>query len=68
MGKILVSQKSALPTRKLSAATIGAALVAVSGLVVRNLAPDWYDPDVWLALTPIVVFALGYLVRDEANQ
>ena len=61
-----VNQPSAKPTNKLTAATIAAAALAVSGLIVRNLWPHWYDAGVWTALTPLAVFALGYLVRDEA--
>jgi hypothetical protein len=50
----------------LTAATIAAAALAVSGLIVRNLWPAWYDDAVWSALTPVAVFALGYMIRDEA--
>lgn len=62
-----VNQLSALPTNKLTAATLGAAALSVSGLIVRNLAPEWYDADVWLSMTPLVVFALGYIVKDKPN-
>lgn len=62
-----VVQPTANPTRKLSAAVIGAAFMAVAGLIVKNAAPDWYDPDVFAAITPIVIFALGYYVRDRPN-
>lgn len=62
-----VKQPSANPTNKLTAATLAAALVSVSGLIVRNVAPGWYDADVWLTMTPIVVFALGYIVKDKPN-
>ena len=62
-----VNQPTPNPTRKLSAAVIGAAMMAVAGLIVKNVAPDWYDPDVFAALTPIVIFALGYYVRDRPN-
>ena len=61
-----VNQPSARPTNKLTAATIAAAVLAASGLIVRNLWPQWYDAAVWSALTPVAVFALGYVVRDEA--
>lgn len=62
-----INQPSINPTRKLTAATVGAALVSVSGLVLRNLVPDWYDAEVMMAITPIVVFGLGYLIRDLPN-
>ena len=60
-----VSQPDSNPTNKLTAATIGAALVSVSGLIMRNLLPEWYDPEVWMNLMPIVVFALGWFVKDH---
>lgn len=62
-----INQPSLNPTRKLTAATVGAAAVSVAGLIVRNLAPDWYDAEVMLAITPIVVFGLGYFIRDLPN-
>lgn len=62
-----INQPTLNPTRKLTAATVGAALVSVAGLVLRNLAPDWYDAEVMMAVTPIVVFGLGYLIRDLPN-
>jgi hypothetical protein len=60
-------QPSANPTVKLTAATIAAALVSVSGLVIKNLWPQWYSDEVWSSLTPIVIFACGYLVHDSPN-
>ena len=62
-----ISQPSINPTRKLTAATIAGAAVSVSGLIVRNLAPEWYDDAVWTAMLPIVIFAVGYLVKDLPN-
>lgn len=62
-----VNQPTLNPTRKLTAATIAAAAVSVSGLIVRNLAPEWYDAEVWAAMTPIVIFAVGYFVKDRPN-
>lgn len=62
-----IVQPSANPTRKLSAAVVGAAAMAVFGLILRNAAPEWYDPSVLAALTPIVIFALGYYVKDRPN-
>ena len=63
----LIDQPRANPTRKLSAAVLGAAMMAVAGLIVKNAAPGWYDPEVFAALTPVVIFALGYYVRDRPN-
>lgn len=62
-----VAQPNAVPTNKLSAAVIASAAIAISGLVVRNLAPGWYDASVWEACTPIVIFAVGWLVPDRPN-
>jgi glyoxylate utilization-related uncharacterized protein len=62
-----VNQPSANPTNKLTAATIGAATLSVSGLIVRNLFPEWYDQDVWLSMAPVVVFALGWFIKDKPN-
>lgn len=64
---MLVKQSGWKPTRKLSAATIGGAAVAVGGLALKNLAPNWFDPAVMLSVTPIVVFGVGYLTHDEDN-
>jgi predicted regulator of Ras-like GTPase activity (Roadblock/LC7/MglB family) len=62
-----INQPSINPTRKLTAATIAAAVVSVSGLIVRNTFPTWYDDEVWSAMTPIVIFAVGYFVKDLPN-
>lgn len=62
-----VNQPTANPTNKLTAATAAAALVSVVGLILKNVAPGWYDPDVLLNVTPMIVFALGYIVKDKPN-
>lgn len=62
-----VNQPTWNPTNKLNAATVAAAAVSVVGLILRNLAPEWYDPDVLAAVLPVVVFAAGYLVKDKPN-
>lgn len=62
-----VNQPSANPTNKLTAAVVGAAAVSVSGLIVRNLFPEWYDAEVWSAMTPLIVFGLGWIIRDRPN-
>lgn len=62
-----VNQPSSQPTNKLTAATLGAALVPALGLILRNAFPNWYDPDVLLGMTPIVVYLLGYLIKDDPN-
>ncbi len=63
----LIAQSDSNPTRKLTAATAGSALVSILGLVLKNLAPGWYDPEVLLSVTPIVIFACGWFIRDQAN-
>lgn len=62
-----VNQPSLNPTNKLTAATIAAAVMSVSGLIVRNLASEWYDAEVWAALLPLVIFAAGWVVKDKPN-
>lgn len=62
-----VTQPSANPTNKLTAAVWASMILGVGGLAVRNLAPSWYDPDVWVTLTPFAVFVAGWFVKDQAN-
>lgn len=62
-----INQPSANPTVKLTTATIAAAVVSVLGLVLRNLWPAWYDAEVLAAATPLIIFALGYVVKDQPN-
>lgn len=64
----IINQPTIRPTNKLTAATIAAAAISVSGLFVRNVWPSWYDAETWAALLPIAVFAIGYLVKDEPNR
>lgn len=63
----LVKQAGKLPTRKLSAATVTAAVMAFAGLILKNFAPGWYDPEAMLAFTPIAALMIGYFVRDQDN-
>lgn len=62
-----INQPTVAPTRKLGAATIAAVIVSGTALVVRNVWPDWYDDALWHAMTPVVAFIVGYVVRDEPN-
>lgn len=62
-----VKQPSARPTNKLTAAMLGTLLVSMSTVFVRNMWPDWDEPDVWLALYPVSVWAFGYFIKDEKN-
>lgn len=62
-----VSQPTANPTRKLSAATIALAVVELAWVLLVNFAPAFADPNLKAALTPLVVFLVGYMVKDEPN-
>ena len=62
-----VNQPSALPTRKLTAATVAGAAHSIFGLFLRNMAPEWYDPEVMAATLPLVIFLAGYVIRDAPN-
>lgn len=62
-----VDQPTANPTNKLTAATLAGAAMAIISLILRNKLPEWYDPDVMVALSPVVAFLAGYLIRDHAT-
>lgn len=62
-----VNHPSSNPTAKLTAATIAGAAMSVIGLILRNKFPEWYDPEVLLALSPVAAYAAGWLVRDRPN-
>lgn len=66
MAKV-VNQPSVNPTNKLSAAVVASAAIGVVGLILRNKFPEWYDPEVMLAVTPVVVWAGGFVIRDKPN-
>lgn len=62
-----IDQPSVNPTNKLSAAVVASAVVGVAGLALKNLYPEWYDPEVMLSVTPVIVWASGYVIRDKPN-
>jgi hypothetical protein len=62
-----INQASANPTNKLTAATLATAVIPVVGLLLRNLAPQWYDPEVMMALMPVMTFVFGWFVKDAPN-
>ncbi len=66
MAKIV--QATPNPTRKLTAAVIGVAVCEVARTALSNFAPGWSDPAMWTALSPVIVFACGWFVKDEANM
>lgn len=55
------------PSNKLGAATITIAIIELARFLAQHFAPSLYDPALWSAFTPIVMFAVGYYVKDEAS-
>lgn len=62
-----ISQPSANPTNKLTAAVVGVAVVEVARVALANFAPGWSDPAMWTALSPVIVFLCGWFVPDAPN-
>lgn len=62
-----VDQLTAKPTNKLSAAMIGAAVVETARVVANAIWPDLLDGPFWIAMYPVVIFIVGYWVKDDAN-
>lgn len=62
-----VNQPTLNPTNKLTAATVAAMVMEISRIVTINYAPEWYSPELWGALTPVVVFVMGWLIKDQPN-
>lgn len=62
-----VNQASNNPTNKLTAVTVSGAIVSAAGLIVKNLAPEWYDPELLLNLSPIVLLVVGWFIKDNPN-
>jgi hypothetical protein len=63
-----VSQPTNNPTNKLAAATVGAAVAEVTRVVVGHMWPDFADPAMWTALTPLIVFGFGWFMSDAPNM
>jgi hypothetical protein len=63
----LVNQPGNNPTNKLSAAVVAAAVVEIVQAVVTIVFPDFDQPTLWTALTPVAVFLAGFFIRDDAN-
>lgn len=61
------TQPTANPTNKLTAAMAAAAAVSLIGLALKNLAPAWYDPETLMNVTPFIVLAFGYIIKDRPN-
>ncbi len=62
-----VSQPTLNPTRKLSAAAVALALVELAWVLLVNYDPSYAEPHLKAALTPVVVFPVGYVVKDDAT-
>ena len=70
-----VNQPTNQPTNKATVGTLASAALGftflLSGLIVRNVAPSWYDAEVWAAgqvlVTTSGVFIGMWYTRDRAN-
>lgn len=64
----VIKQPTINPTRKLSAAVIVTAAMELARYLVQHFAPQYYDPGLWSAMAPVIVFVAGYFVKDEDNS
>lgn len=62
-----INQPSINPTRKLTAVTVSGALLSALSLVIKNLWPEWYDPQLMLNLSPIMLLIVGWFIKDNPN-
>ena len=62
-----VSQPSAMPTRKLTAAMASASVAGIVKAVVINQWPEFADPVIWEPLPYVVGFAFGWFIKDKPN-
>jgi hypothetical protein len=70
-----INQPSGQPTNKVAMATAATAawgiVVSIGSLTVKNLFPDWYDPDAVIAISSgvpvIIVFLAGWFTKDRPN-
>ncbi|MBZ9693922.1 hypothetical protein [Mesorhizobium sp. CO1-1-9] len=67
MDNVTVPQPTQNPTNKLTAAMAAAAAISISGLVLKNLAPSWYDPETMMNITPLIILVFGYFIKDRPN-
>lgn len=63
----VVAQPSNNPTNKLTAAVVGAAVVEVFRALLNHYAPDFGQPELWTALSPVIVFLCGWFIPDAPN-
>jgi hypothetical protein len=62
-----VTQPSAMPTRKLTAAMASASLAGIIKAVVINSWPHLADPVIWEPLPYLLGFLAGYVIKDAPN-
>lgn len=62
-----VDQPTANPTNKLTAAIVAGAVVAITRAAIAHFAPEFDDEAIWVAVTPLVILAAGYFIRDKPN-
>lgn len=71
----VVNQPSVNPTNKLTASVVGTSVwgtaMLLVGLVLKNEAPGWYDPEVLASITltgtTVAGFIAGWLTPDKPN-
>lgn len=62
-----INQPSANPTNKLTAVTVSGVVVSALSLIIKNMLPDWYDPELMLNLSPVVLLIVGWFIKDNPN-
>jgi hypothetical protein len=65
--KTRVAQPSPNPTRKLSAAVVATAIVALGQVIGDLFWPGTLDDKFWVAMFPVAAYLAGYFVKDDAN-
>lgn len=63
-----INQPTINPTNKLTSSVIAVAIIELIRVFVHNFFPGFDDASLWTALSPVIVFIVGYyFVKDEAN-
>lgn len=65
MARVLQSDSN--PTRKLTAAMIAAAGLEIVKVLIRVNFPEYDQPELWSALSPLVIGIAGWFTTDDAN-
>ena len=63
-----VTQPNLNPTNKLGAATAAAAAMSALQWILEFIWPDMPNEQLVVGLTPMVVFAAGWLIKDAPNM